>query len=129
MAPRLILTGGPAYNQFVEARVMARAAQAQGVPASAIYEEPEALDTIQNARFSARILKAHGWRSAEVVSSSSHLRRAALIFGRIDLDWRVHAAPPLAPESAAWHAAVEAAETLKTTRYLLWTRWTEQWEP
>ncbi len=128
-APRLILTGGPAHNQFVEARVMARTAQAQGVPASAIYEEPEAQDTIQNARFAARILKAHGWRSAEVVSSAAHLRRAALIFNRLDMDWRVHAAPPLAPESAVWAAAVEAAETLKTVRYLVWTRWTERWEP
>ena len=76
VAPRLILTGGAAHNQFVEARVMARTAEAQGIPASAIFVEPEARDTIQNACYSVRIMKAHGWRSAEVVSSASHLPRA-----------------------------------------------------
>ena len=49
VAPRLIVTGGPVHNQFVEARVMARAAEAQGIPESAIFVEPEARDTIQNA--------------------------------------------------------------------------------
>ena len=68
VAPRLILTGGAAHNRFVEARVMARAAEAQGIPASAIFVEPKAMDTIQNACYSVRIMKAHGWRSAEVVS-------------------------------------------------------------
>jgi hypothetical protein len=67
VAPRLILTGGPAHNQFVEARVMARSAEADGIPASAIYMEPEALDTIHDACYAARIMKAHGWRTAEVV--------------------------------------------------------------
>ena len=32
IAPRLILTGGAAHNRFVEARVMARTAEAQGIP-------------------------------------------------------------------------------------------------
>ena len=68
VAPRLILTGGAVRNQFVEARVMARTAQAQGIPESAIFVEPEARNTIQNACYAVRIMKAHGWRSAEVVS-------------------------------------------------------------
>ena len=71
VAPRLIVTGGAAHNQFVEARAMARAAHAQGIPESAIYVEPQAMDTIQNACYSARIMKAHGWRSAEVVRATN----------------------------------------------------------
>ena len=39
VAPALILTGGPAHNQFVEAHVMALLAIAQGVPPSAVIEE------------------------------------------------------------------------------------------
>ena len=76
VAPRLILTGGAVHNGFVEARVMARTAHAQGIPESAIFIEPEARNTIQNACYAARIMKAHDWRSAEVVSSASHLPRA-----------------------------------------------------
>jgi uncharacterized SAM-binding protein YcdF (DUF218 family) len=127
VAPRLILTGGAAHNQFVEARVMARTAQAQGIPAAAIFIEPEARDTIQNACYSERIMKAHGWRSAEVVSRSGHLPRAAMIFSELPLEWRMHAAPPL--ESAAYLWAASAVEDMKTVRYLIWARWTEHCEP
>lgn len=129
VAPHIILTGGAAHNSFVEARVMARTAKAQGIPESAILEEPEAMDTIQNACFAARIMKTHGWRSAEVVSSAAHLPRTALIFGRLPLEWSLHAAPPLEPESAIYSSAVVAAETLKTARYLVWARQIDRCEP
>jgi uncharacterized SAM-binding protein YcdF (DUF218 family) len=129
VAPRLILTGGAARNQFVEARVMARSAHAQGIPEQAIFVEPEARDTIQNACYAVRIMKSHGWRSAEVVSSASHLPRAGIIFSGLPLAWRTHAAPPLEPESAAHQWTAEAVEDLKTVRYLVWTRWSERCEP
>jgi len=129
IAPRLILSGAAAHNQFVEARVMARAAHAQGIPESAISVEPEAMDTIHNACYSARIMKAHGWRSAEVISEALHLPRAGLIFSRLPIEWRMHAAPPLSPEPAVYAIGFSAMETLKTARYLAWTRQTERCEP
>jgi len=129
VAPRLIMTGGHVANRYVEAQVMARTAEAQGVPESAVLIEPEARDTIHNACYAARILKAHGWSSAEVVSSPSHLSRAGLIFSRLPLAWRMHAAPPLEPESATSAAALSALETLKTARYLVWARWRERCRP
>ena len=129
VAPRLIFTGGAVLNRFVEARVMAQAAQAQGIPESALFVEPEAKDTIQNACYAVRIMKAHGWRSAEVVSSASHLPRTGLIFSGFPLEWRVHAAPPLGPEPAVYSSAVSTFEILKTERYLVWTRQMERCEP
>jgi uncharacterized SAM-binding protein YcdF (DUF218 family) len=132
IATHLIVTGAAAHNKYVEAEVMARVAEAQGVPASAVLIEPHALDTIQNACYSARILKMHGWRSAEVVSSAAHLPRAAMIFAHLasanpspdSLQWRMHATSEnLALGDAGSAAAV--VETLKTVRYLLWARWVE----
>jgi uncharacterized SAM-binding protein YcdF (DUF218 family) len=127
VAPRLIVTGGAAHNRFVEAEAMARVAQAQGVPASVILEEPHAQDTIQNACYSASIIKAHGWRSAEIVSSPSHLPRASLIFSNLPFDgfeWRMHAAPEnLTPGYVKRGASF--VEVLKTVRYLAWSRWLE----
>ena len=124
VAPHLIVTGGAAHNRFVEADVMAGVARAQGVPASAILEEPQALDTIQNACYSTRILKAHGWRSAEVISSTSHLPRAGIIFSHLPVEFRTHAAPGnLTPNYYSGAAAI--IETLKTGRYLVWSRWVE----
>lgn len=129
VAPRLIVTGGAVANHYVEAQVMARTAEAQGVPASAVFIEPNARDTIQNACYSVRLMKSHGWTSAEVVSSPSHLPRAGLIFKLLPIEWRVHPAPPLEPLSADDRHAVAAWETLKSFRYLVWARWHESCMP
>jgi len=133
VAPRLILTGGAAHNRFIEARVMARTAEADGIPASAIYLEPQAMDTIQNACFADRIMKAHGWRSAEIVATAEHLPRAAMIFNALPPDsaiqWSTHAAPPLRPVSAAYQSGVSAVEVIKTARYLVWARWADSCAP
>jgi uncharacterized SAM-binding protein YcdF (DUF218 family) len=129
IAPRLILTGGAAHNRFTEAEVMARVAAAQGIPASQIFVEPHALDTIQNACYAVRIMKQHGWHSAEVVSSASHLPRAALIFARTGIEWRTHVAPPVEPRCAFYATALSAIETIKIMRYLVYAQWTEKCAP
>jgi uncharacterized SAM-binding protein YcdF (DUF218 family) len=101
VAPHLILTGGPAHNQYVEAHVMAVLAVAQGVPPEAVIEEGQAQNTIQNIFYSQRIMAQHGWTSAEVVSSSSHLPRTALILKHYTFAWQTHAAP-WPPEYSLW---------------------------
>lgn len=109
VAPHIIMTGAAAHNQFVEAHVMDEFAQSQGVPASAIVEEPQAHDTIQNIYYSAQLMHAEGWGSAEIISSPSHLPRAALITNTLNIDqptlsinWRTHAAH-WPPEYTLWH--------------------------
>jgi uncharacterized SAM-binding protein YcdF (DUF218 family) len=129
VASHLILTGGPTRHSYVEAEVMARVAEAQGVPASSIAVEPQALDTMQNACYSVRIMKAHGWRSAEVISSISHLPRAGLIFSRLPIDWRTHGAPSFEPEISSPVQTVAGLEVLKTLRYLVYAQWAERCEP
>ncbi len=103
VAPRLIMTGGAAHNQYVEAHVMAGLAETQGVPASDVIEEGQAHDTIQNAYYSVRIMQAHRWHSAEVVSEPSHLPRSSLIFRHFSIEWRMHACrwPSMYPPSPA----------------------------
>lgn len=93
IAPNIILTGGPAHNRFVEAHVMAMLAISQGIPPSAVIEEGRAQNTIQNIFYSQRIMSAHGWTSAEVISSPNHLPRAALILQHYTFAWRTHPAP------------------------------------
>ena len=109
---------------------MARTARAEGIPESAILIEGQARDTIQNACYSVLIMKSHGWHSAEVVSTASHLPRAALIFQRLPMEFRVHAAPQFTPSSILTsEALLNTVETLKTVRYLIWTRQMEQCQP
>ena len=103
VAPYIIMTGAAAHNQYIEADVMAELARSQGVPASAILEDVQAQNTIQNIYYSARIMHDQGWNSAEIISSPSHLPRAAMIVNTFNVDqpslyinWRTHAAhwPP-----------------------------------
>jgi uncharacterized SAM-binding protein YcdF (DUF218 family) len=130
IAPRIIVTGGTTRHGFVEADVMARTARAEGIPASAIFLEPQAKDTIQNACYSVRLMRSHGWHSAEVVSNDSHLPRAAMIFGELPIEWRMHPAPLFTPHFG-WgiQALANSIETLKTARYLVWSRQMEHCEP
>jgi uncharacterized SAM-binding protein YcdF (DUF218 family) len=93
VADHLIMTGGAAHNQFVEARVMKEFAIAQGVPRDAITEEGQAQNTIQNIYYSEKIMVTQHWTSAEIVSSPSHLPRAALILEHYSFFWRTHPAP------------------------------------
>jgi uncharacterized SAM-binding protein YcdF (DUF218 family) len=129
IAPRLILTGGSTFRGFLEARVMARTAEALGVPASSIVQETQARDTIENACYSVRIMKAHHWQSAEVVSAASHLPRAGLIFSRLPIQWRTHAAPSLEPELNSGVQGSATTEVLKTLRYLVYASWAEHCTP
>ena len=108
VASAVIMTGGAAHNQYVEAHVMAQYAFALGVPTSALFEETQAQNTIQNVFYSAELMQQHGWHSAEVISSPSHLPRAGLILQTFDrvqpalaISWRTHAAswPPEYPFS------------------------------
>jgi uncharacterized SAM-binding protein YcdF (DUF218 family) len=128
IAPHLIFTGGPAHNQFVEAHTMATLALAQSVPPDAILEEGQAQNTVQNIFYSQRIMAAHGWTSAEVVSSPSHLPRTSLILKNFSMQWSTHPAP-WPPEYTFWqraaHYSVEAEYCLRlqifgfpTTRFL-----------
>lgn len=126
VAPRLIFSGGADRSSFVEARVMQRVAEAQGVPASAILIEPDALDTIHNACLVTRIMKSRGLTSAEVVTSRSHAPRAEMIFSKEPLAWRIHIAPSLERPSTLGSAATASLELLKTVRYLLYAQWADR---
>jgi uncharacterized SAM-binding protein YcdF (DUF218 family) len=122
VAPRLIVTGAADNGRPVEAQVMARVAQAQGIPASAIFKEENANNTIENACYTVRLMKSHGWTSAEVISSARHLPRTAMIYSRLPVEWRTHAAPPLWPELSYRATASTLWEIAKTARYLVWAR-------
>jgi uncharacterized SAM-binding protein YcdF (DUF218 family) len=89
----IIMTGTAAHNGLVEAHTMAMLAEATGVPASAVLQEDQAHDTIQNIYYSDKIMEAHGWHTTEVISSPYHLARTALILRHYPrLQWETHAA-------------------------------------
>jgi uncharacterized SAM-binding protein YcdF (DUF218 family) len=93
VSPRIVMSGGAAHNQWVEAHSMALLAEQQGVPSSDILEEQHSQNTIQNVYYTVQIMHAHGWQSADVVSSWNHLPRVSRILAHFPILWRTHAAP------------------------------------
>ena len=124
-APRLIFTGAAVKNRFVEAEVMARAAEAQGIPPEAVLTETHSRNTIQNACYAVRTMKEHGWKSAEVIADSASLPRAATIFRTFPVKWRMHPAPAFEPRPTAERVAGDLWEDAETARYLIWSRFIE----
>jgi uncharacterized SAM-binding protein YcdF (DUF218 family) len=82
LAPRLLMTGGPAPDGSVEADVMAAEAMRLGVPASAIARERASRDTVENARLGLAVLCGDGPCRPRIllVSTPYHLRRAGRLF-------------------------------------------------
>ena len=82
-APVLIFSGGSSDPESVaSAELMKRAAVAAGVPANAIIVEGSSATTEENAQRVAELMKTAGLRSAILVTSPYHQRRAALLFER-----------------------------------------------
>jgi uncharacterized SAM-binding protein YcdF (DUF218 family) len=88
VAPRFVVTGGKrAGDRTTEAAVAREYAIAHGVPASAIFGEDRAHNTLDSLRSVAGELEARGLRSAVFVSDPTHMYRVL----RIASDLGVHA--------------------------------------
>lgn len=88
-APWLVLSGGRASwmgGGRSEAADMAEMAIALGVPASAILQDTDSLNTYHNAVNVQRILAEKGLQHILLVTSAMHMPRALLIFQRQGLD-------------------------------------------
>jgi uncharacterized SAM-binding protein YcdF (DUF218 family) len=81
----LVVSGGVVGPPPAEAQMMGELARARGVAASRILVEDQARNTFENAVFSGRIIRAHGWSRVIVVTDAFHLRRALFVFRRIGL--------------------------------------------
>jgi len=82
-APLLIFSGGSVDPDSVaSAELMKRRAVAAGVPATAISVEGASATTEENAVRVAELMSARGLRSAILVTSPYHQRRAAILFAR-----------------------------------------------
>ena len=81
LAPRVVLASGYAYR-FQETEVMRLLARSLGVTDSAILLEPRGRNTFEQASEVSGILRQRGVRSALLVSSPYHMRRALWTFRR-----------------------------------------------
>ena len=71
-AGKVLLSGDDSY--------MTQQALASGIPQSALLLENQSKTTFENARYSLKIVQDQGYKSAIVVTSAYHTRRAGIIF-------------------------------------------------
>jgi uncharacterized SAM-binding protein YcdF (DUF218 family) len=106
-APLLIFSGGSSDPESVaSAELMKRMAVAGGVPASAIVVEGTSATTEENAQHVADLMRGRGLRSAILVTSPYHQRRASMLFerefGRASLSFRNHPADDPNWDASLW---------------------------
>ena len=106
-APVLIFSGGSSDPESVaSAELMKRTAVAAGVPATAIVVEGSSATTEENAQRVAELMQSRGLRSAILVTSPYHQRRAAMLFerefGRASLSFRNHPADDPDWDASFW---------------------------
>ena len=106
-APVLIFSGGSSDPESVaSAELMKRTAVAAGVPAKAIVVEGASATTEENAQRVAELMKSAGMRSAILVTSPYHQRRAAILFEReferVSLSFRNHPADDPDWDATLW---------------------------
>ncbi len=76
---KLLLSGGPVFNDVPESRAMAGLAVSLGVPGGDIVQDSVALDTEAEARVVARMV---GGDSVILVTSAAHMPRSVALFAR-----------------------------------------------
>jgi len=84
-APLVIVSGGRIHwrgSGPSESADMATILSQMGVPASAIIQDPDSLNTYENAVNVRKILEARGIRQVLLVTSAMHMPRSLLIFKR-----------------------------------------------
>jgi uncharacterized SAM-binding protein YcdF (DUF218 family) len=95
LARRLIISGGVYGPGINAAHVMRDQALQSGVLPNDILVDDQATSTAANALGAARVMNSHGLRSAILVTSPYHTRRAGMMFHRVflreGLALRVHA--------------------------------------
>lgn len=68
LADHLIVSGAAVHTPHVEADALATLLFGRGIPEAAIIKEPLARHTDENLYYGTRLMEAHGWQSAIVVS-------------------------------------------------------------
>ncbi|MDQ2952883.1 MAG: YdcF family protein [Chloroflexota bacterium] len=107
LAPVLIFSGASLDPDSVSsAEIMKREAVRRGVPAEAILLEPLSTTTEENANLTAQLMKERGLRTAILVTSPYHQRRASVLFERafapLGLVFRNHPANDPAWDADRW---------------------------
>jgi len=100
-----------------EANVMGRLLQGFGVPETMILRENRSRNTLQNAEFTAQILKKHNWQRIVLVTQAYHMPRAVWAFRHFGID-PLPAACDFATVQPIWNELLPDGSTIRRNELL-----------
>ena len=118
----VLVTGGAVYaNGTPEAPIVKRFLVDMGVPPDMVLLEDKSRDTIENARFSKKIVEEKGFKKLILVTSAFHMRRSIEAFRKAGLE--VIPVPSsfrtATDRSLGWADYLPGADALDTTAIVL----------
>lgn len=126
-AGRLILSGGQGTYPPTEAEAMQVALLRQGVDGSLLYLETEAVNSLENLKFSRDIMADYGFETAIIVTDPFHMKRSLLIAR--DLGLKATGAPAknsILYRNDSLRTRYTIREVLAITRYYMLRPWQMQ---
>lgn len=100
----ILLSGGQVYEDTgAEAKIARRILMDLGMPENRIFAETKSINTSQNARFSAEILREKGLTHPLLVTSAFHMHRAVLNFKKQGIDVTPYPADYFVPHHPVFH--------------------------
>ncbi len=84
---KILFTGSSVRNNCAEAKVMEAYAISKGVSKNHILTEVRAENTFQNAYYSVKQMKKLNFKSAAIVTSEPHIKRACAVFSKFDIEY------------------------------------------
>ena len=100
----ILLSGGQAYEDTgAEAKIAKRILMSLGVPEEKILTETHSINTSQNAKFSAEILREHGLAHPILVTSAFHMNRSVLNFEKQGMEVQPYPADYLVSHHPVFH--------------------------
>ncbi|WP_196594234.1 YdcF family protein [Pectinatus sottacetonis] len=98
----LLISGGTVFaDNGTEADIAGREFRSMGIPASKLFLEDKSRNTVENARFSQKICREHGWSRPVLLVVAAQAYRSALIFKREGLACVIY--PTHYRRNAEWH--------------------------
>jgi len=87
IAKKILFTGSSVINNCTEAEAMAAYAISKGISKNHILKETRARNTFQNAFYSVKKMKKLNFKSAAIVTSEPHIKRACAVFEKFGIHY------------------------------------------
>lgn len=116
---KVIVSGGAVGWIKSEAEIMKDYLIEHGIEPNRILIENESRDTVENLRFTKKIMEQKGYKSCVIVSNSFHMRRIIIIAKNVGIRATFYCNRSLITALEQWNPTIMEIKAFKTTLSLL----------